>query len=207
MAEPAPERITDLLKDDDFIYDEDEQAVDMDADKPDTPRAAPQAAQQQQQQQQQVPAASKQRVPIPAPAKRTGPAAPEPGAAAPAANGGADTRPEQPTGAASLPPAEACRYFIIKSNSEYNIKLSVQTGVWSTKVRGPHCSPLHTLPDAPAALDSPSSRPVSGAASAPADLHRQTWSLLSRLHPSVGASPCRLASGTSERCGVCLALG
>ena len=139
MAEAAPERITDLLKDDDYLYDEDDPAADMDADKPETPRGPPSKQQQQpSQQQQDTPAAGKQRVPIPAPAKqlRAGSTAEE-GLPERQLGNGSVAREEQGSGVSRLPPPEASRYFIIKSNSEYNIKLSVQTGVWSTKVRRP----------------------------------------------------------------------
>ena len=148
MAEAAPERITDLLKDDDFIYDEDDAAADMDADNPETPRVSGQAAQQQQQQ-----PAAKQRVPIPVPSRHgadASAAGEAPAAGGQLVNGALPTGGGAPMagGAAGLPPPEACRYFIIKSNSEYNIKLSVQTGVWSTKVRRPGRS-LPCMPQPP----------------------------------------------------------
>lgn len=128
MQDAAPERITDLLRDEEFVYDEEDTAADMDADKAETPRAAapqPQALQP-----------ARDRVPIPMP-KRQGSGATL-DRASPQRDG--PLVPARPTGPSCLPEPSTCRYFIIKSNSEYNIKLSVQTGVWSTKVCRPHLS-------------------------------------------------------------------
>ena len=126
MQDAAPERITDLLRDDDLMYVEDDTAADMDADRAETPRAAaPQA---------QAPQPARERVPIPMPKRQGSSGALD--RPSPQRNGA--VVPARPTGPGSLPEPSTCRYFIIKSNSEYNIKLSVQTGVWSTKVCRPH---------------------------------------------------------------------
>ena len=121
--EGSPERITDLLQQDDYMFDDE-------APTPTAAQAEHHSAQRQGSFSQaangepvkQSSNASK-RVPIPAPPKPAG----QPGMA------GATPVASVPDGGPVLGPGPK-RYFIIKSNSAYNIDLSVENGVWATQV-------------------------------------------------------------------------
>lgn len=89
-----------------------------------TPTAEQAAARRQASFSQAEPAragSAAKRVPIPAPPKPSSTVAPM------------DTSSVEANGVPALGPGPR-RFFIIKSNSAYNIDLSVETGVWATQV-------------------------------------------------------------------------
>ena len=127
--EGSPERIADLLQQEDYMFDEEaptptaEQAENQSAQRQ---AAFGQAAAATNGPVKQGSGASK-RIPIPAPP-------PKPTTLASTA------APSPATNGAVTMGAGPKRYFIIKSNSAYNIDLSVDNGVWATQVGAAlHC--------------------------------------------------------------------
>lgn len=133
--EGSPERITDLLQQDDYMFEE--EAPTPTAEQAEKRQAA--FGQANNGPVKQGSGASK-RVPIPAPPKPASAPPSTPAAEGTNANGVA----------APLGPGPK-RFFIIKSNSAYNIDLSVENGVWATQV-GAAALPCLSTPDCPACL-------------------------------------------------------